>query len=426
MIELQILNYIFKTNSFQLIILNGITEEYFTTYKEQFIFIRDFYNKYNQLPSKETFQSQFDGKFEWINVTDPENYLLDKLKEAKLYRDVIVSYKELANLIKDEKTDKAIEKMASISQNFLKQKQTTAIDLISDANLRLNAYNEKVAHPEKATVTTGLKELDAIIGGWDLTNETAVIAARTGCGKSWWLIYFALAAAKQGLTVGFYSGEMESESVGYRLDTFQGNIANGSLTHGNDNVKLQYENYIETLNKVVPGHIICVTPQDLDGSATVSKLRAFIEKYNLQMLFVDQYSLLEDEKHGRTPREQMANLSKDLRSLQRLKKIPIIAAAQLNREEIGEDGPTTKNISESDRIGQDATIVLFIERKQDNVILSIGKARNAQTGAKLTYAWNINMGTLNYIPIENDAIKGEGSENLQQQYNDCEKSNSVF
>ena len=61
MIELQILNYIFKTNSFQLIILNGITEEYFTTYKEQFIFIRDFYNKYNQLPSKETFQSQFDG-----------------------------------------------------------------------------------------------------------------------------------------------------------------------------------------------------------------------------------------------------------------------------------------------------------------------------------------------------------------------------
>ena len=144
------------------------------------------------------------------------------------------------------------------------------------------------------------------------------------------------------------------------------------------------------------------------------------------MLFVDQYSLLEDEKRGRTPREQMANLSKDLRSLQRLKKIPIIAAAQLNREEIGEDGPTTKNISESDRIGQDATIVLFIERKQDNVILSIGKARNAQTGAKLTYAWNINMGTLNYIPIENDAIKGEGSENLQQQYNDCEKSNSVF
>ena len=345
MIELQCLNYLFIKNSLQFIILNGIDESYFTTYREHFIFIRDFYNKYNQLPSKETFQSKFDGKFEWINVTDPESFLLDKLKEEKLYRDVVSSYKELAELIKAQKTNVAIERMASIAQQFLKQKQTNAIDLIENANVRLENYIDRVNNPEKATVTTGLKELDDILGGWDLTNETAVIAARTGVGKSWWLIYFALAAAKKGLRVGFYSGEMDTDLVGYRLDTLNGNIANGSLTHGNDNVKLQYENYIETLNKVVPGHIICVTPQDLDGSATVSKLRAFIEKYNLQMLFVDQYSLLEDEKRGRTPREQMANLSKDLRSLQRLKKIPIIAAAQLNREEIGEDGPTTKNIS---------------------------------------------------------------------------------
>jgi replicative DNA helicase len=426
MIELQCINYIFQKNSFQLILLNGIDESYFVTYREQFKFLRDFYNQYNQLPSKETFQNKFDGNWEWINVTDPEEYLISKLKEAKLYREVIVSYKELAELIKAEKTDLAVEKMASISQQFLKQKQTTAIDLIDNAQIRYDSYLYRVNNPEKASVTTGLKELDDILGGWDLTNETAIIAGRTGFGKSWWLIYFALAAARQGLRVGFYSGEMETDLVGYRLDTFLGNIANGSLTHGNENVRLQYENYIETLNKVVPGHIICVTPQDLDGSATVSKLRAFVEKYDLQMLCVDQFSLLEDEKRGRTPREQMANLSKDLRTLQRLKQIPILAAAQLNREEVGDEGPTTKNISESDRIGQDATTVLFIERKQDNVTLTVGKARNAKTGDKLTYMWNINMGTLNYVPIVTDARNGEGSEELEEQYNDTAKSNSVF
>ena len=84
MIELQCLNYLFIKNSLQFIILNGIDESYFTTYREHFIFIRDFYNKYNQLPSKETFQSKFDGKFEWINVTDPESFLLDKLKEEPI------------------------------------------------------------------------------------------------------------------------------------------------------------------------------------------------------------------------------------------------------------------------------------------------------------------------------------------------------
>ena len=417
MIELQTINYIYKTNSLQVITLNGITDEGFTTYKDHFQFITEYYNKYNQLPSKETFQSKFSDRFDWISVTDPEEYLVSKLKEAKLYRDLITDYKTLGELIKEEKSDKAVELMGALSQKFLKQKSTPCIDLISNASVRYDSYMERVNNPKKMFIKTGLTELDDILGGWDVLNESAVIAARTGIGKSWWLIYFAMQAAKQGYTVGYYSGEMETDLVGYRLDTFLGGIANGSLTHGNNNVQLQYQEYIETLNKLVPGHIYCITPEMLDGSATVSKLRAFIEKYNIQMLCVDQFSLLEDERRGRTPREQMSNLSKDLRSLQRLKKIPILSAAQLNREE-QEDGPSTKNISESDRIGQDATTILFVERKDNNVILTIGKARNARTGDKLTYMWNINMGTLNYIPTENDAKKGEGAEDLASMYND--------
>ena len=49
MIELQCLNYLFIKNSLQFIILNGIDESYFTTYREHFIFIRDFYNKPDRL-----------------------------------------------------------------------------------------------------------------------------------------------------------------------------------------------------------------------------------------------------------------------------------------------------------------------------------------------------------------------------------------
>ena len=201
--------------------------------------------------------------------------------------------------------------------------------MIDNANLRYDSYVDRVVNHNTAYVSTGLAELDKILGGWDVQNESAIIAARTGLGKSWWLIYFALQAAKQGLNVGFYSGEMETDLVGYRLDTFFGGIANGSLTHGNENVRLQYEDYINTLNKLIPGHIYCITPEMIDGSATVSKLRAFIEKYDINFMCVDQFSLLEDERHGRSVTEQMSNISKDLRTLQRLKKIPIIAAHHL-------------------------------------------------------------------------------------------------
>ena len=361
-----------------------------------------------------------------MTITDAEEYLLSKLKEYKLYRSVVASYKELTNLIKSEKTGEAISKMAEISQQFMQQEQSTCVDLISDASIRYNNYLNKVENHSSAFISTGVKELDDILGGWDASNETAIIAARTGVGKSWWLIKFALEAAKAGLNVGFYSGEMDADLVGYRLDTFLGNIANGSLTHGNSNVLDQYKRYIDDINKVIDGHIFCITPDMIDGSATVSKLRAFIEKYNIQFLCVDQFSLLDDERRGRTPREQMCNLSKDLRTLQRLKKIPILAAAQLNREEIGIDGPSTRNISESDRIGQDATTVLFIERKSDNVVITVGKARNARTGDKLTYQWSVNTGILNYIPTELDAKNGEDALAQLDSYNDSQKSNSVF
>lgn len=431
MIELQILNYIFQTNSFQIIILNGITEEFFDLYKKQFCFIRDYFNKYNQIPSRETMQSKFDNNFEWLNVTDSEQYLIDKIKEQKLFRDVVAGYKNMAKLINEEKTTDAINLMASMSQTFLKQQQSTCIDLIKNAKPRLESYLERVKNPEKHLYPTGLKELDEILGGWDAKNESAIIAARTGFGKSWWLIFFALQAAKHGLNVGFYSGEMDADLVGYRLDTFNGEIPNGSLTHGNGNIELSYKSYIESLASKVPGSIYCITPEMIDGSATVTKLRAFIEKYNIQFLCVDQFSLLEDERRGRNPREQMVNLSKDLRALQRLKQIPILAAVQLNREDVAEEGPTTKNISESDRIGQDATTVLFIERKKDQekndqLTLTVGKARNARTGDKLTYYWNINIGKLEYLPSNKDALKGESASVILNSYADTDKSSSVF
>ena len=39
---------------------------------------------------------------------------------------------------------------------------------------------------------------------------------------------------------------------------------------------------------------------------------------------------------------------------------------------------------------------------------------------------DLNNGILHYIPSENDALKGSASKDVQQQYNDTQKSDSVF
>lgn len=148
--ELQAINYAFKKNSLQIFYLNGIDESYFTTYKEHFKFLNEYYSKYNQLPSKETFGLKFSDNFSWMDVHEPEDSIIDRLRESKLYRDLVKDFKKINDLMRDEKTGEAVELMASISQQYLKQEKLKCVDLISDVGLRYDSYIERVENPEKA------------------------------------------------------------------------------------------------------------------------------------------------------------------------------------------------------------------------------------------------------------------------------------
>ena len=76
---------------------------------------------------------------------------------------------------------------------------------------------------------------------------------------------------------------------------------------------------------ILKGHLYILEPKG--GPASVSTLKSFIESYNLDILFVDQHSLLVDDHKANNPVQAASNISKDLKNLQVLKRIPIIAAS---------------------------------------------------------------------------------------------------
>ena len=218
-----------------------------------------------------------------------------------------------------------------------------------------------------------------------------------------------LAAAEQGLNVGIYSGEMSERKVGYRIDTLLQHIPNGSLIHGSIDIKDDYKTYMENLPNRLKGSIKVLTPKMINGTAGVNALRAFIEKEHLDILFIDQHSLLEDDRGAKNPVERASNISKDLKNLQVLKRIPIIAVSQQNRTKNDDDSDNidTTQVAQSDRIGQDATIIIGITRdKKDNSLLTlhIVKSRDSVVGNKITYKVDFNMGEFIYVPEGNEKI----------------------
>ena len=415
MIQLQFLNKVLDTADISPITINNLNSDFFSDYKDEFNFIVEHYNKYGNVPDKTTFLSKFPS-FDVIEVNESENYLISALYEDKNRRDIAKTFNRVRDLLNNGKTEEATNLFIYASENISQGRHFNSVDIIADTS-RYDDYVDRGENYNKYYISTGFKELDNIIGGWDREEELATIVARSGVGKTWVMLKIAVAAAQQGLTVGIYSGEMSEKKVGYRIDTLISHISNGAIIHGNQNVQLEYKKYIDSLKDKISGKIKVLSPTMIDGSAGVNALRAFIEKDKLDILCVDQHSLLDDDRKGRTPVEKASNISKDLKNLQVMKKIPIIAVSQQNRNST-DSGLDVSLIAQSDRIGQDSTVVIFVEKKDMVMTLHLAKSRDSVSEGKLQYAVDLNKGIFEFIPTETSVSGAEEVNNLRGQYDE--------
>ena len=404
MIQCEFINYLLDTQDSSLITTNGITEEYFPTFKNEFRFIKQHLDTYGVLPAKATFFGKFTD-FEQLDVKESVDYLLRTLRRNYYFTQVGEVYRQIQQAVVTE-NDGEVKRLTALAAEIQNLSSTVeAVDILRDIS-RYDAYVERCDNFDKYYVKTGFPELDEIIGGWDREEELATIVARSNMGKSWLLLKSAVAALEQGLKVGVYSGEMSERKVGYRVDTLIAHLSNVAITKGNRDVQNDYYRYIHDLGNRYSSFLKVLTPIQLGKTAGVSDLRSFIEKDDLDILFIDQHSLLEDDRKARTPVEKASNISRDLKNLQVLKKIPIIADSQQNRAST-EDGVGLEHIAQADRIGQDSTVVLFFEQKDGVGTIHLVKSRDSENNKSLTYLVDFNRGNFTFVP---EGAEAEASE----------------
>lgn len=419
MIQLQFLNKLLDTKDASVLLTNNLDATFFSDYSSEFKYIKEHIDKFNAVPDKATFLSKF-PEFDIIAVQENDSYLLDELFRDRNHRFLASTFNRVRSLLNDGKTDEAMAVYAAAADAAVKATHLDSVDIFNDTS-RYAAYVERCNDFNKYYVKTGFPELDELIGGWDRNEELATIAARTNQGKSWVLLKCAIAAAEQGLKVGIYSGEMSENKVGYRIDTLISHISNSGIIRGNASLQNDYKRYMDALPTMFKGSIKVLTPAMVNGPAGVTALRAFIEKENLDILCVDQHSLLEDDRKAKNPVERAANISRDLKNLQVLKKIPILAVSQQNRNST-ENGIDPSHIAQSDRIAQDSTIIIFFEQKEGVLTLHLTKSRDSVNGKELKYALDFDKGVFQFIPTEDDALGGAGCDDVKQEYDgpDCD------
>ena len=453
--QYQLINKILTDGKFSIVTDNNLTTDHFFNYKNEFEFIKNHVKAYGSVPEPLTFAAQFPD-FELQEVKEADSALVANLLKDYKTNKMAEIFNYVKENIESDIDPTVILENVSKSINNLNREGTAfkATDITSIAAIEesFKRYENKIIHKDDLFLSTGLKELDEVINGIDTANENMVISARTGIGKSWLLMIIAAAAVMQGKRVGFYSGEMSLDKVTTRIHTilaakystqiadkvvYTYNFTNTAINRGDEGAYDEYKKFLDFLIEKSKagtiGSLKVLTPNDINGPATVDALRAFVEKEDIEVLLIDQYSLLEDTSKSRIMHERVANISKDVKNLQVMKQIPIISVSQNNRtgekdKDTGQVTQDTTQLALSDRIGQDATTILMLDRikdkQSDKDILKINvlKARDGGDGTELLYDADFNRGRFTFIQ---QAVNKEEAKKMQDDYKEQETVDST-
>lgn len=264
-------------------------------------------------------------------------------------------------------------------------------------------------------ISTGFADLDKMTSGLH-PQEMIVIAARPSMGKTSIALNIAEAAimandrGKTPVPTLLFSLEMSAEQLAMRLLCSYGRVDMQKLRDGF--LDKEAEGDLARSAKVLRNAPLWI---DDSGHITILEMRAKARRLHSQKglgLVIIDYLQLVSVTDSRVPREQqISEISRGIKAMAKELNIPVIVAAQLNRESEKEKRqPRLSDLRESGAIEQDADLVLLISRKKDfdqqqddamNVVprdLIVAKQRNGSTGS-IPLAYNKRLTRFeNYSP----------------------------
>lgn len=360
-------------------------------------FVHSYVDSFGELPPEAVFAKEFN--VELPDQVAPWTFYEQKLKEDKFVKAALPALLNFNKTYESDQKEALLGLRQQLASLVAPEDRLEPVSIVRD-----RSRFEKFRAKDNARILTGLAPLDEASGGLAVKDELVIISARLGVGKSWLAHYMAKSMCQAGYTVGLYSGEMSEDEVGGRFDSLVSHISNFALTRGR---KVDLTEHRKALDDV-KGDMLVLTPRHLKHNARPSDLRKFIKEYDLNCLFIDQLSLMEpDGMRGGADFERKAALSYQLKSLQQELQVPIVAVSQLNRGAVGQEADTS-NIAGSDRIGQDATLILALSRKEDTLKVKVLKARSFRIPDQpWEFMWDIDKGILEPKLSAMDAVKAK-------------------
>src|SRR3989339_463845 len=262
--------------------------------------------------------------------------------------------------------DEAQQSLLAVSSVHFKQTFTPIRNILADAFDRIDDLHKHKG--QLRGLPTGFTQLDNLLAGLQ-KSDLIILAARPSVGKtSLALDIVRHVATKQKLPVGLFSLEMGKEQLVDRMLCSEAGIDLWRMRTGRLSDRPEDDDFPRI------GHAIGVlseTPIYIDDSGSLNilqlrtKARRLQSEHGLGLIVIDYLQLMESRGNIENRVQEVAEITRGLKSIARELNIPVLALSQLSRtvEASTPAIPKLSHLRESGSIEQDADVVLFIYRK---------------------------------------------------------------
>ena len=317
---------------------------------------------------------------EYIKIVEDKSILRRLIDEATSI--ITDSYNKGNNIT--EVIEDAEKKIFDVSKSL----RSTEFKPIQDVLYKTQSDLEKLA-ANKGDITgipSGFYELDKITSGFH-PHELIIIAARPGMGKTAIALNMVTnMAINSKKTVALFNMEMGAEQLATRMLSSVGQIDGSKLKTGN----LEHSDWKRVNEAISRLSNTSIYIDDTAGN-TVGEIRSKCRKlatspHGLDIVVIDYLTLIQgSSKNGANRQQEVADISRALKTMAMELNVPVIALSQLSRgiEQRVDKKPMLSDLRESGAIEQDADIVAFLhcsdeEREKENSMMEfvIRKHRN--------------------------------------------------
>ena len=291
------------------------------------------------------------------------------VEDKSILRNLIEEATEIATLgyTNEFSINETLDKAESKILNVVKNRKSSDIKQMPEVLAEFQENLEKLAEQgsEITGLATGFSEFDKLTAGLH-ENEMIIIAARPGMGKTAFALNLATyVTTHSDSTVAVFNLEMGASQLANRIISSLGQIEGYKMRTGKL-LNQDWKRFNEATTQLSKAKLyIDDTPGITIGEIRAKCRRLASSTDGLNLVIIDYLQLISGGKnYGSNRQQEVADISRSLKTLAMELHIPIIALAQLSRSVEGREDkrPMLSDLRESGSIEQDADLVGFLYR----------------------------------------------------------------